>query len=351
MKPIRVAFIGCGKIAQVRHIPEFAAHDGAEIAGYYNRTPERAKDMAKKYGGAVYSSVEELLADDGVDAVVISVANRLHAAYTLAALSAGKHVLCEKPMALTLKDCRAMVEKAKETGKHLLIGHNQRLTPAHRKARALVEEGAIGKVLSFRTTFGHGGPEGWSIRPGKDTWFFDPENAGMGVMADLGIHKTDLLQYLTGETVTEVTAQLHTLDKTGPEGDLIAVDDNAFCIYRLSGGAVGTLTVSWTFYGPEDNSTILYGTEGMIRIYDDPQVSLRLQKKSGEVVDYPLETIQTNENQTASGVAEAFLQEISSGEPSVLNAEEALSAMAAVFTALESSRQGKTLPIITLGGV
>lgn len=351
MKPIRVAFIGCGKIAQVRHIPEFAAHDGAKIAGYYNRTPERAKDMAKKYGGAVYSSVEELLADDGVDAVVISVANRLHAAYTLAALSAGKHVLCEKPMALTLKDCTTMVEKSKETGRHLLIGHNQRLTPAHRKARALVEEGAIGKVLSFRTTFGHGGPEGWSIRPGKDTWFFDQENAGMGVMADLGIHKTDLLQYLTGEKVTEVTASLHTLDKTGPEGKLIAVDDNAFCIYRLSGGAVGTLTVSWTFYGPEDNSTILYGTEGMIRIYDDPQVSLRLQKKSGEVVDYPLETIQTNENQTVSGVAEAFLQEISSGEPSVLSAEEALSAMAAVFTALESSRKGKTLPIITLGGV
>lgn len=351
MKPIRIAFIGCGKIAQVRHIPEFAAHDGAEITGYYNRSPERAQDMARKYGGAVYSSVEELLADDKVDAVVISVANRLHADYTLAALAAGKHVLCEKPMALTLKDCTAMVEKAKETGKHLLIGHNQRLTPAHKKARELVEEGTIGKVLSFRTTFGHGGPEGWSIRPGKDTWFFDPENAGMGVMADLGIHKTDLLQYLTGEKVTEVTARLHTLDKTGPEGKPIAVDDNAFCIYRLSGGAVGTLTVSWTFYGPEDNSTILYGTEGMLRIYDDPHVSLRLQKKSGDVVDYPLETIQTNENQTVSGVAEVFLQEIETGEPSVLNAEEALTAMVAVFTALESSRQGKTLPIEIHGGV
>ena len=83
----------------------------------------------------------------------------------------------------------------------------------------------------------------------------------MGVMADLGIHKTDLIQFLTSQRVVETTAKLLTLDKVDACGNRIGVDDNAFCIYKMSGGAVGTMTASWTYYGSEDNSTIIYGTE------------------------------------------------------------------------------------------
>ena len=82
-----------------------------------------------------------------------------------------------------------------------MIGQNQRLARGHVLAKQLIERGDIGRIITFRTTFGHGGPEGWSIDPGRDTWFFDKKKAAMGAMADLGIHKTDLIQYLLGEHV------------------------------------------------------------------------------------------------------------------------------------------------------
>ena len=102
----------------------------------------------------------------------------------------------------------------------------------------MIERGDIGKVITFKTTFGHGGPETWSIDPGSNTWFFDKKKAAMGAMADLGIHKTDLIQYLMGEYVAETTAVITTLDKKDGSGNLIGVDDNAICIYKMESGAV-----------------------------------------------------------------------------------------------------------------
>ena len=231
-----IGIIGCGKIAQVRHIPEYAAHPAARLAGYYDLNQERAQALAEQWGGQAYPTWEALLTDPAIDAVSICAANTAHAELTIAALRAGKHVLCEKPMATTLADCEAMAAAARESGRFLMIGQNQRLTKAHQKARQLVADGVLGDILTFRTTFGHGGPETWSVDPGKNTWFFDKSKAAMGAMADLGIHKTDLIQYLLGQTVVEATAKVTTLDKRGADGQLIGVDDNAICIYRMSGG-------------------------------------------------------------------------------------------------------------------
>ena len=96
-------------------------------------------------------------------------------------------------MATTLEDCERMVAAARKSGKYLMIDQNQRLAGAHRKARELIRAGAIGKPLTFRTAFRHGGPETWSVDPGKSTWFFDKKRAAMGAMADLGVHKADLI--------------------------------------------------------------------------------------------------------------------------------------------------------------
>ena len=106
-----IGFIGCGKIAQVRHIPEFSRNPGATIIGYFNPTRSRAEDMAARYGGKVYDDIPSLLADPRIDAVVISLANKVHAEVTIQALRAGKDVLCEKPMATTIGDCEAMVRE------------------------------------------------------------------------------------------------------------------------------------------------------------------------------------------------------------------------------------------------
>ena len=342
---IGIGMIGCGKIAQVRHIPEYADNPDAELKGFFDLSFERAQEMADKYGGKAYAAVEDLLADPEIDAVSVCVANNAHADLSIKALKAGKHVLCEKPMAITLEECEAMVAEAKKAGKFLMIGHNQRLAKAHVTAKKLIDDGLIGRVITFRTTFGHGGPETWSITPGKNVWFFDRKRAAMGAMADLGVHKTDLIQFLTGQRVVKTTARLTTLDKRGADGELIGVDDNAVCIYEMSGGILGTMTASWTYYGAEDNSTILYGEKGIMRIYDDPQHSIVVILADGSRIMYDVEQIQTNDNQTKSGVIDLWLNCLTTNTPPEISGESALYAMRAVFASIRSSELGQTVEI------
>lgn len=340
-----IGIIGCGKIAQVRHIPEYAANPEAKLVGFYDLNQARAEELARKYGATAYASVEELLANPEIQAVSICAANFAHAELTIAALNAGKHVLCEKPMATTLSDCEAMVEAADKNGKFLMIGHNQRLAKAHSLARKLIQEGLIGDIVTFRTTFGHGGPETWSVDPGKNTWFFDKNRAAMGAMADLGIHKTDLIQFLTGQRVVRTTAKVTTLDKKDAAGNLIGVDDNAICIYEMSGGALGTMTASWTYYGAEDNSTILYGTKGIMRIYDDPAAAIKVILADGSKISYDVEAIQTNDNQTKSGVIDLWMDCLVNDKEPEISGRSALAAMRAVFASLRSSELGEAVEI------
>ena len=284
-----------------------------------------------------------MLADPEIDAVSVCVANHVHAEITIAALKAGKHVLCEKPMATTLKDCQMMVDTAEQMGKKLMIGQNQRFAKAHAEAKKIIERGDIGSVLTFKTTFGHGGPETWSVDAGPQNWFFDKKRAAMGAMADLGVHKTDLIQYLLNDTVEETTAKVTTLDKKDSNGNLIGVDDNAICIYKMKSGIIGTMTASWTYYGEEDNSTIIYGTEGMLKIYYDPKYCIELICKGGGKVFYDIDQIQTNDNQTKSGIIDAFVESVENDTEPAVPGKSVLSAMKAIFGSLKSSELGRTV--------
>ena len=337
---IHVGVIGCGRIAQVRHLPEYAENKNVVITGVYDLNHERAEAIARQYGAKAYSSHEELLADQEIEAVSVCAANNAHAQITIEALKAGKHVLCEKPMAVTLDECVEMVETAERCGKYLMIGHNQRLAPSHKRAKELIAGGAIGKILTFKTNFAHCGPETWTVDSQKN-WFFDKSKSVFGAMADLGIHKTDLIQYLTDQKITEVEAVVTTLDKRDSRGQLIQVDDNALCIYRMEQGIIGTMTVSWTCYGKEENSTILYGTQGVMRIYDDPNYSIIIEKRDGTREFYQVDQIQTNDHQTKSGVIDMWVDCLVNHHEPEISGKEALSAMKAVFAALESSRTGQ----------
>lgn len=336
----RAGIIGCGKIAQLRHIPEYAARQDVRLAGFYDKNTARAKELAEKYGGENYHSYEEMLGDPKIDVVSVCTANHSHAEIAVAALRAGKHVLCEKPMAVTLSECERMAEEAEKSGKYLVIGHNQRLLRTHQEAKRLLEAGEIGKLIFFQTSFTHAGPETWSIDAGKNVWFFDKNKAAFGAMADLGIHKTDLIRYLTGDEIVSAQAVLATLDKKDGEGSLISVDDYASCVYRLGRGAVGTMTVGWSNYGQEDNSTILYGEKGVMKIYCDRQYSLIIEKRDGGSIRYELDQIQTNDGQSKSGVIDEFIDCITEKRASVISGEEALQSMRAVFSAIDGAGGG-----------
>ena len=336
---IKIGIIGCGKIAQTRHLPEYATNPDAKLVGYYDKISSRAVQMAEKYGGKVYDSYYDLINDPEIDAVSVCVENRNHAEITNAALYAGKHVLVEKPMAVTLAECESMVAAAEFNGKHLMVGHNMRFDPVHRRAKELLEAGVIGDIITFRTTIGNAGPEGWS--PDRDAWFFDKDKAAMGALSDLGIHKLDLLQYLTGQTVIETTAKVMTLNKHDDCGHFIGVDDNALCILRMNGGAVGTLAASWTVYGHECQSTCLYGTKGIMLIYNNnnPAAPIEVRNLDGTSTTYNIPP------ETNSGVIDEFVAALEQNREPEVSGREALSTMRAIFGSIKSSEIGRTVSV------
>ena len=334
---VKIGIIGCGKIAQLRHLPEYSTNPNAKLVGYYDKNIDRAGKMAEKYGGKVYETYFELLNDPEIDAVSVCVENRNHAEITNAALYAGKHVLVEKPMAVTLAECESMVAAAEFNGKYLMVGHNMRFDPVHRRAKELLKNGVIGDVITFRTTIGNAGPEGWS--PDRDAWFFDKDKAAMGALSDLGIHKLDLLQYLTGQTVIETTAKVMTLNKHDDNGHLIGVDDNALCILRMNGGAVGTMAASWTVYGNECNSTCLYGTKGIMLIYSDPGAPIVVRDMSNTSTSYSFEPT------TRSGVIDEFVDALEHDREPEVSGKKALTIMRTIFGSMKSSDISRTVAV------
>jgi UDP-N-acetylglucosamine 3-dehydrogenase len=333
MEKLRVGVIGCGSIAQHRHLPEYKSNKNVEIVAVCDINEERAQAVAEKYGVKAYTNYEELLASGSVDAVSVCTPNYLHAPISIAALNAGLHVLCEKPMATSKQEAQEMIAAANENGKKLMIGHNQRFVPSHQKARKLIESGEIGKIYSFRTAFGHGGPEGWSVE-GKEGWFFQKEKAFVGAMGDLGVHKTDLLRYVLGEEITEVGAFVETSAK-----DFADVDDNAVCVLKTESGIIGTLAASWAYVSKEDNSTIIYGEKAILRLEDDPINSLVVQYANGEVVNYQLGKIQSNAEggQNNSHVIEKFVESILHDHEPPVPGEEGMKSLEVILAALESN--------------
>ncbi|MET1117612.1 Gfo/Idh/MocA family oxidoreductase [Priestia megaterium] len=334
MEKVKIGVIGCGSIAQHRHLPEYKMNEQVELVAVCDINTERANSVAQQYGVKAYTNYEELLASGTVEAVSVCTPNYLHAPISVAALNSGVHVLCEKPMATSEEEAKAMIEAAKTNGKKLMIGHNQRFVASHQKARELIGKGEIGKIYSFRTAFGHGGPEGWSV-DGKDSWFFKKDEAFIGAMGDLGVHKTDMLRYILNEEIVEVGAFVESNAK-----DFANVDDNAVCVLKTESGIIGTLAASWAYNGKEDNSTIVYGEKGLLRLEDDPTYSLVAQYATGEVVNYELGKIQSNDEggQSNSHVIEQFVDAVAEDKESPVPGEEGLKSLAVILAALKSSQ-------------
>ncbi len=338
---IRIGIIGCGKIAQVRHLPEYATNPNAKLVGYFDKNMERAGAVAAQYGGTVYNSYFELLNNPDIDAVSICVENQAHAEIATAALYAGKHVLCEKPMAVSLGECESMVAAAERNDRHLMVDHNMRFDRVHRRARQMLEDGIIGDIITFRTVIGNAGPEGWALDSRReDTWYFDKNKAAMGVLSDLGIHKIDLMHYLTGQKVIEVTAKVVTLQKKDDGGNPINVDDNALCILRMSGGAMGTMAASWTIYGHHCNSTCFYGTKGNLLLYHDDEYPIIFRDLEGNSTSYTIAP-----EASRSGVIDEFVDALVHDREPEVSGQDALATMRTIFACIESSETGRTVGV------
>lgn len=345
MKKVRVGIVGGGAIAQRRHLPEYASNPKAEIVGLYDTNAERAAMLCEQYGCKAFGSYDEMLQDETIDAISVCSPNFTHAQNSIRALESGKHVLCEKPMALSLDETRSMLAAEKRSGKIMMLGHNQRLITAHLKARQLLASGTIGRLLFFQCNFKHPGPENWSIDNTRNTWFFRKDQASFGVMGDLGAHKIDLIRFLTGSEITSVFANLMTLDKRYEDGSMIELEDNAVCQFKMANGMPGIMHFSWTNYGQEDNSTVVYGDQGVMKIFGDYADDIVLEMRDGTTVKYHVGSISTNTQQLKSGVIDEFVASILENRAPIVTGIDGHNTLAVITKAIQSAKEERWLDI------
>ena len=231
---MRVAIIGAGLQCR-RRAPVVKEWKGAELAVIDSLHLEHAKDIAGKMGCEASADWKTAVARKDVDAVVVCTPPHVHAEISIAAMRAGKHVLCEKPLTRTVAEAEEMVKVAKETGRVLKCGFNHRHHPAIWEAKKIVDRGGIGKPLFARCRYGICG------RPGYEKeWRADPKQAAGGQFIEQGTHAIDLFRWFMGDIVEVacMTGVQYFKEQT--------LDDNGMAIFRTASGAMASLHASLT---------------------------------------------------------------------------------------------------------
>lgn len=255
------AIVGIGSHAHLKIAPALRAANGAELVAVYSRDQGRADAFAAAHGAAAaYSSLDALLADARVEAVFIASPNALHAAQTLRAAQAGKHILAEKPMANSVAEAAAMVDAACRNEVKLGLGFELRFHPAHRLARELIAQGALGRIRLAHGQWGRGerGEPEHLPRTGLRAWWEQPElMGGASVLMGLGVHLFDLTRFLLQEEVVEVTAL--TDGQTGRQ----PLEHIASISLRTAGGVIVSVLCG-RMLPDTQNDFAVYGSDGRI---------------------------------------------------------------------------------------
>jgi predicted dehydrogenase len=336
-----VGVIGCGAIGQRRHLPEYKARPDVEIVAVVDTNLRRAQETAKQFGAAQAFGDYRPALKLKLDAVSVCSPTAHHAEHSIAALKAGAHVLCEKPMAASVKEAKAMLAAARAARRELMIGQNQRLHVAHVYGKEMLQSGVLGRPLAFATSFAHPGPEYWSV-DGKACHFFHKNQAVWGALADLGVHKLDLIRWLLDDDFVQATAMFGTLQKKKCD-----VEDTAFCVLRTAKGLLGQVFAGWVFQPGSENSTVIYCEKGMLRLEDDPDFTVIGALASGEKRCIRTKGIQTNEKggQTGSGVIDGFVDAIQAGKKVPIPGSDVIKSLAAVVACVQSGKTGRTVKV------
>lgn len=252
MATIGWGIIGIGKHADTRMAPAFRRTSNSRLVAVCSRDQSRATAFATRHGAeAGYDAYERLLGHPGVQVVYVATPPSLHRADVLQAAEAGKHVLCEKPMALAVADAEAMVAACRRAGVVLGVCFQNRYHPAHVEVRRLVADGRVGQVLQVRAQYSRLVPGAWQ------GWRADPAMSGAGSLTGQGVHALDLVRYVTGEEVVEVSALM---DRPPASA---SVDYAVAMLLRLRGGGLAVVDDScrspWA-----DNDVVLYGSQARV---------------------------------------------------------------------------------------
>ncbi|MEM8534457.1 MAG: Gfo/Idh/MocA family oxidoreductase [Chloroflexota bacterium] len=276
-KPLHIGIIGAGAIAQFGHIPGFQKLTDVHVTAVCDTNIERAREVAAKFNiPHVYEDYREIIAHPAINAVTVGLPNALHATVTQQALAAGKHVMCEKPLATTVADGEAMVTAAEQADRILALNMHQRVRSDTQLLRKTIADGGLGQIhyMHIRMMRRNG-------IPGFGSWFTQRELSGGGVLMDLGVHVVDLAMWLLDfPQVVAVRGETRAIH--GPRGrglggwgvdhmhnGAFEVEDFASLHLRLANGGLITTEVSWAMYGDNENRVQVVGDEGGADIFPE----------------------------------------------------------------------------------
>jgi len=330
--PLKVGIIGAGGVS-IFHYEGYTA-GGAKVVAIADRDPVALARRQQEWNiPRGYGTVEELVADPDIEAVSVCLPNALHHPATLAAARAGKHVLCEKPISLSLDKAEEMIRVCREAGVVLQTGHHLRTESAALKAKAMIDSGELGRVTFMRLRQAHDWAGAKSVRDSFGTF----ANAGGGTLLDNGCHMMDLARYFGGD-VREVFARTATL------GFDVEVEDTAITTLVFESGALGSVENAWTATGWEVGFWI-YGTEGALE-YTNRTGTLvhRFRTSPGTTfADPDLATYTFGGLDAHSACLVAFLEAIRGEREVVCTGEDGLEAVKLVLAAYESARSGQAV--------
>lgn len=247
----RLAVVGCGRISQV-HLLVLQDHPRAELVAVADLDLSAAADVAEAWGCKPFGDTQEMLQDARPEAVILCTPPNTHRDLAVTALQSGAHVLCEKPLTLTVDDAMTMQEAATQAGRHLMMASKFRYVDDIVKTRAIVKSGILGKILSFENEF-------CAHVDMTQRWNARPQVSGGGVLIDNGTHSVDIVRYLLG-SVTEVQAI------ESVRWQPLEVEDNCRLLCRVEDGTVASIDLSWSIDKVSPWYISIYGSEGMLQV-------------------------------------------------------------------------------------
>jgi predicted dehydrogenase len=328
---VRVAIVGSGMIAKNRHIPNILDSKYASLAGVCNRNQMHSAADAARFGCRAYADLEEVLRDDAVDAVIVCTPTDTHCGISLRALRAGKHVLCEKPMSVTVEEAKLMADASRRGEKKFMISHNQRFYQPHKKCRELFRDGAIGRLMNFRSFLGVNLP-----MPAEDSF---NDNAASEVLS----HRVDLIHYLTGARVRGVFARLARWSPGGYRHALIA-DDTAMSVMEYDNGVMGVFVASRVSFNCNDRMTQFFGTKGSMTLYSH-KAHIFMEMSGGESIAYELADVPEQKMTERTEIDDEFFKCILQDTPPQVLPEDVAETMSVIDAVYRSNKTGEwTVP-------
>lgn len=317
---------GTGVIAKRRHIAGIQQSRSANLYGFYARTTEKVQAAAAEYNAKGFMSLEDVWQDPQVDAVLVCTPTPSHCEIVVAALNAGKHVLCEKAMAVSTEEAKRMATAVKFSGKKLMMLHVQRRYAPHVEAKKLLDRGEIGRLISYRSNLGVAGV------PGATTTVI-PE--WKNVVAEIGSHRIDLMRHIVASEVKQVFGYVECLypEKHG------TLADNTTILMRHENGVMGTLCFSRTSYNANDRSTILFGTEGVITTFAEKH-ELLVEKRDGTRIMYSFPNAHAQNNLELTDLHQIFCECIEADTEMPINERDGVASMCIIDAINESSAKG-----------